>query len=324
METTFKLPDPKKKAGVATGILLIGGLGLIAYYYILPFLIAIAWGTVQLGIATVISAVLLMILTSKKFWRRLDIILGMLGEIIFGFFVDMNPFVILMMQLDKTEEDRRALLEQNQKLQGQASKLETQLTEQHQEMKVAAQEMEICKKKIATNPGDEDAPLQLETAVTNFTNSKDFIDSVEPIYNDIQKLVVFTDKAYRKSGNSLKNAKNTVMMQKTKYEAVTEGSSAMKKALRAFTGDPEMNKAGAMALDKLRVDIANKIGTIRTTIKATSDIMNEKDLRDAAKVNLAVQTVENLNIDATFEYLPEGKQDITLPAGNNKYLQYLK
>lgn len=328
----FKLPDPKKGSGRILGIGILGALGLVTYSYLLPWLNGIVWGTVQLGIGIAVASVLAWILLSKKFWVRSRIILEAVGEIIFGAFVNMNPFTILTMSLDKAESEREDLMEQNKLLQGQESKLYTQLKDQQQLMRESSEEVRILQDKLKKNPNDEDAQLQLETSTTNFNNAKDFVDTVAPIHEDIKKLVIFTEKAYRKSGNSLKNAKNTVLMQKAKYEAVTAGRNALNKAWRAFTGDPEMNKAAGMALAKLQTDIANKVGAIRTTLKATSDIMNERDLKDAAKVSLAAQTVENLNIDATFDYVPSvdvltGGSVTPQTQGDikkNKYLDYLK
>lgn len=323
----FNLPDPKKTSGRVLGFGLLAGAGLLFYSKILPFLISIVWGTTELAVGAIVAGILLYILLSPKFWRRIKIILDTLGELIFGWFIEMNPFAILELQLDKIEKEREDLMTHNSTLRGQESRLTKEIEEHKNEMQIAAKEVSICKNKLQSTPNDEETLLSLETSTNTFNNSKDFVDSVEPILNDISKLVDFTEKAYRKSGNSLKNARNTLSVQRRKYEAVTAGENAMKKALRAFTGDPEMNKAAGIALDKLQKDIANKVGTIRTTLKATSSLMNERDLRDAAKVSMAVQTIENLNVDTAFDYVP-----VTIPSNAiskepvlkaNKYLNNL-
>ena len=323
----FKLPDPKGNSGRILGLGLLAGAGLLFYAKILPFLISIAWGTVELGIAAAVAGVLLYILTSRKFWTRTKIILDSLGEMLFGWFIEMNPFVILELQLSKIEKDREDLMKHNSSLRGQESLLAKEIAEHQNEMRIAAEEVEICKRKLSLNPNDEDTHLALETSTNTFNNSKDFVDSVTPIYNDIKKLSEYTEKAYRKSGNALKNARYTLTAQRRKYELVTAGENAMKKALRAFTGDPEMNKAANIALEKLQKDIASKVGTIRTTLKATTSIMNERDLRDVAKLNMAVSTIESLNMDESLDYTPaiDGAQGVGVPVmTHNKYLQTLK
>jgi len=323
----FKLPDPKKTSGRVLGIGVLGALGLVVWYYLVPFLAAMAWNTVSLAVACVIVGILGTILLSPTFWKRMSMILQALGNILFGWFIEMNPFTILEMQLDKSEDDRQELFKQAGKLKAQEAKLKEQLDLENETMTLAAKKMEICKAQLRAKPQDENTGYELESASNDFTNSKDFIDKVGPIAGDITRLVTFADKAFRKSGYALKNAKSTVQKQRAAYEAVTAGSNATSKASRAFTGDPEMNKAADIALNKLKSDIAEKIGTIKNCIAETSSIMNERDLNDAAKVQLAADKIELLNIDQTFDYVSQvemvGQIPTTVNQGN-KWLDTLK
>lgn len=320
----FKLPDPRKTSGNVLGIGLLVGVGLLVYKLLLPFLLTIVWGTVSLAIGIGVAAVLLYILLSPTFWKRGRIILDSLGELCFKWFVEMNPFVILELQLTKTEEDIQDLRTQAEKLKGQEDKLSQSLEEEQHNLELAAEKIKLAKNRVTSNPNDYNAPLELESASNDWTNSKDFIDKVGPVKDNITKLVEFCDKAYTKAGYALKDAKNTLRKQRATYEAVTTGSNAMKKALRAFTGDPDMNKAGNMALEALKKDISNKVGVIRNSIQLTSQIMNERDLNDAAKVSLAVQKAEQINLDVSLQTSPE-LQRIPVPiSAGNKYLQQLK
>ena len=67
----FELPkgDPKKTWGTIMTLIILGGLALLFYIYVLPFLLSVVWGTVQLVIGIAVPFVLLMILTSAKCWR---------------------------------------------------------------------------------------------------------------------------------------------------------------------------------------------------------------------------------------------------------------
>lgn len=321
----FKLPDPKKNSGRILGLGLLGAAGLAVWYYLVPFLAAMAWNTVSLIVAVAVGAFLLMILLSPTFWKRMDIILQALGNLLFGWFVEMNPFNILEIQLQNSEKDRAELLEQKKKLEGQDVSLKQQLDEQDVIMRQAAKKMELCRDRLRANPVDEDMGFQLEAASNEFTNSKDFIEKVAPIRNDISRLIKFADKAYKKSGYALQNARSTLQTQRAAYKAVTAGQNAMTRALKAFSGDPEMNNAADIALRKLKEDIADKIGTIKTCIAETSAIMNTRDLNDAAKVALAADNVEQLNIDQKFDYSStlQDAGHIQNPTGN-KWLQTLK
>lgn len=326
METNFKLPDPKDKAGKVLGFGLLIALGLGVYYYLLPILLKIVWGTTELIVGIIVASVLGYIVTSKKFWKRGRMILDALGEMLFKGFVEMNPFTILEMQIDKKEKDREDLKKYGGSLRGQEQALKAQLSEQDEVMEQAKNEMSICNRKLVLNPADEDIAMMLETSTTNFTNAKEFIDKVSPVYSNVQTLVTFADKAYRKSGNALTNLRSTIRMQRAAYDAVTVGQSAMSKALKAFSGDPDMNKAADIAKNKLRVDVANKLGTISNCIKLTSQFMNERDLSDAAKVQRAVEQASTLNIDS-LDYADvaaaRGGDIKASVSGGNKYLNFL-
>jgi len=320
----FKLPDPKKTSGRVLGLGLLAVAGLTVWYYLVPFLAAMAWNTVSLIIAVVVGAIMLMIFTSKTFWRRMDIILQALGNLLFGAFVEMNPFNILETQLQNSEKDREKLFEQKKRLEGQEVGLAEQLDTQNRILTTAAKKVELCRANLAKNPTDEEIGFQLEAATNEYTNAQDFIQKVAPIRNDIARLIKFADKAYRKSGYALQNARSTLETQRAAYKAVTAGQNAMTRALKAFSGDPEMNNAADIALRKLKADIADKIGTIKTCIAETSRVMNERDLQDAAKVQLAADNIEKLNVDQKFDYVAtlQDAGHIQNPTGN-KWLQTL-
>lgn len=313
--TEFKLPDPKKTSGKVLGFGLLVGLGLVAYKFILPFLLSIVWGTVELAIGAVVAAVLLYILTNPTFWKRLRIILDSLGELLFKGFIEMNPFTIMELQLSKTQKDIDDLAEQAEKLKAQQDRLNQELSAEQRNLQLANEKINILKRK----PQDDETSLQLESATNDWSNSNDFIEKVTPIRDNITKLITFVDKAYRKAGYALKDAQNTIKQQRRTYEAVTAGSNAMKKALRAFTGDPEMNKAGTIALEALKKDISAKVGVIQNSIQLTSRLMNERDLNDAAKVSLAVEKAEAIDL-GKLEVAISDRIPITQIGAANKYL----
>ena len=329
----FDLPkgDARKTWGNIITILILCGLALLFYIYILPFLLSVVWGTVQLIVGIAVAIVLLMILTNKKFWRGIRYFSEALAQGLLGWAIEMNPWNILNLQVEQAEKDRDQLRIHGEKLKAQESSLQLQLEDSEKNLRQSAEEVKICQVKLQKNPSDFDTQLALETSATNFNNAKDFIDAVKPVTNDVKNLVVFADKAYRKSGVALLNSKNTIKIQKAKYDAVTTASATMGKAMKAFTGNADLNSDADKAIQKIRQDVAAKIGGIKSAIQITSQAMNAQDLKDAAKVSLAAQTANRLDVDTTFNYsdsvqssggnldnLSSGKDD-----GKNKYLDFL-
>ena len=320
--------DPKKTWGTIMTVVILGALALLFYMYILPFLLSVVWGTVQLIIGIAVAIVLLMILTNPKFWRGIRYFSEAIAQGTLGWAIEMNPWNILNLQIEEAEKDRDQLRIHGEKLKAQESSLQLQLEENERNLRQAQEEVKICQTRLQKTPNDFDTQLALETSATNFNNAKDFIDDVKPVANDVKNLVAFADKAYRKSGVALLNSKNTIKIQKAKYDAVTTASATMGKAMKAFTGNTELNSDADVAIQKIRQDVANKIGGIKSAIQITSQAMNAQDLKDAAKVSIAAQTATQLDVDNTFNYSDSIQSSAAQieggNTGNNKYLDYLK
>ncbi len=334
MKTNFELPkwDAKKTWGAIMAVIILGGLAVLFYLFVLPFLLSVVWGTIQLVVGIAIAIVLLMILTNPKFWRGIRYFSEAIAQGMLGWAIEMNPWNILNLQIEEAEKDRDQLRIHGEKLKAQESSLQLQLEENEKNLRQAQEEVKICQGRLQKNPDDFDTQLALETSATNFNNAKDFIDSVKPVENDVKNLVAFADKAYRKSGVALLNSKNTVKIQKAKYDAVTTASATMGKAMKAFTGNTDLNSDADKAIQKIRQDVAGKIGGIKSAIQITSQAMNAQDLKDAAKVSIAAQTATQLDVDKTFSYsdsiessaakienVETGKDH-----GKNKYLDLFK
>ncbi len=331
IKTNFEVPkwDAKKTWGTIMTVIILGGLLVLFYIYVLPFLLSLVWGTVQLVIGIAVAIVLLMILTNPKFWRGMRYFSEAIAQGTLGWAIEMNPWNILNLQVEEAEKDRDQLRIHGEKLKAQESSLQLQLEENERNLRQAQEEVKICQTRLQKTPDDFDTQLALETSATNFNNAKDFIDGVKPVANDVKNLVIFADKAYRKSGVALLNSKNTIKIQKAKYDAVTTASATMCKAMKAFTGNTELNSDADVAIQKIRQDVANKIGGIKSAIQITSQAMNAQDLKDAAKVSIAAQTATQLDVDHTFNYSDSvqtsaARIDSDKDSGKNKYLDYLK
>jgi hypothetical protein len=332
IKSNFELPkgDAKKTWGTIMTVAILGALAVLFYIYVLPFLLSVVWGTVQLVIGIAIAIVLLMILTNRKFWRGIRYFSEAIAQGTLGWAIEMNPWNILNLQVEEAEKDREQLRIHGEKLKGQETSLKLQLEENERNLRQAQAEVKICQAKLQKNPDDFDTQLALETSATNFNNAKDFIEGVKPVENDVKNLVVFADKAYRKSGVALLNSKNTIKIQKAKYDAVTTASATMSKAMKAFTGNTDLNSDADKAIQKIREDVANKIGGIKSAIQITSQAMNAQDLKDAAKVSMAAQTATQLDVDKTFNYsdsIQASASNIATPGsgkndGSNKYLDF--
>ncbi len=164
IKSNFELPkgDAKKTWGLIMAVIILGGLAVLFYIYVLPFLLSVVWGTVQLVIGIAVAIVLLMILTNPKFWRGIRYFSEAIAQGTLGWAIEMNPWNILNLQVEEAEKDREQLRIHGEKLKGQESSLQLQLEENERNLRQAQAEVKICQAKLQKNPDDFDTQLALE------------------------------------------------------------------------------------------------------------------------------------------------------------------
>lgn len=289
--------DARRIAGVVFLLAIIG----VSAYYLLPILLTMAWTGIKLIVAMVVLSFLVYTVLNPKFRRGIRYLSEALAGIFFGWAVELNSWNILENKLDAAEKDRNRLERQGANLKGVQMELKEDIGEQEKILREAQAEVITAREALRRNPDDVDAAEQVELAANEFENAKMFIEGTKPTLNDLDKLITFCEKAYRKSGTALAKARTTLTMQRKLYNAVTKGVNAVGAALKAFRGDPALNSDAEMALRTIKTDVANKIGLIQSSIQITSTLMNKADLKDAAKVRLAVDMAEKFD-DKSFEY----------------------
>lgn len=320
--------DIKKITGNVVGIAIIGALGLAAYTYLLPYLLKLAWDSVQLGIAIVIGAFLFYILTNAKTWRAFRYLSEAFSQMFLGWVIEMNPFNILEYKLKLAEDDAEELLKYNEQLKGKQSEIKEKIDRNDQEIKIAISQKDIVQRKLLTNPTDIAAKEGLEESLNTIAANTDYANGLKPAYNELVKLTEFTERAFRAANLQIKMSRKQLSKQRDLYETVTTASGAIAKAKRALAGDAGVNSDADMAIEMLRKDIGQKIGNIQTGIKITSEIMNSKDLENAAKLQTTLKQLEGVDL----QEVPYSStiasnapaQMLISSSGENPYLDFLK
>lgn len=319
--------DMKKIMGWVVMLAVIGALGY-GFYQILPMLLNMVWGTVELLIGIAIAAVLAYFLLSGSTWRFFRYAGEGLAQFLLGWLIEMNPFGILQYRIEKTEEATEDLLHYNKKLKGKAAELQEKISDRDKTLKNAVNKYNILREKLKQDASDIGSQAQLEIEGNKVNNAKIYIENVKPVYNDLLRLVDFTERAYSTANTNLAKAKDDLQTQRDVYETVTTASATISKAWQALLGDKNLNNDADKALEALRKDIGQKIGNIRTGIKVTGQFLDGQDLENAAKLQSTLQELQGLDltkadysksIDSAQTRMDLGQ----LTGGANKYAQFL-
>ena len=284
-----------------TKLVIFGPAILIGLYYSLPFLNTILEGLIDgtlngLKLIWTLAALIgsLLVLTSKKTWRLLDYAFTIIGKMLTFWIIDWDEFVIQEKEIEQAEKDTEKLDSEGRRLRGEESNLTEQIKEKTAEMK---ESLEMSK--LATN--ENMATLKMN----DYTRAKEFIQEITPLRDDITFLANYCEKAYDDSQYKIKDAWATLNTEKAKFRAVTAGESALKSAQKALLGDLALSADAKLARERMKQKISAKISNIKGAIRITSRVMEEKDLKDRAKLQVAKQEIQQM--------ITSGQSDIAMP-----------
>ncbi|HEY6978298.1 MAG TPA: hypothetical protein VH396_18500 [Chitinophagaceae bacterium] len=287
--------EPKNVAATIVALSLFAGLGYGFVTFVLPWLITITWSLINLIIGGAVLGFILMIVTSKKFWRALKYFSEFIANYTIGIAIELNPFSILKAKIEQGYEDRNTLYKQATKLKGKQSELMDKLSGKEKELQLNAQKVKILQQ-------EKSNPRQIDLYANNVLRCREYIDNVSPIVGDLNKLIAFADTAYEESGIMLEDAKLDLEAKKDLYYSVTTGLSAVTSAMRAFKGDDELNQDAEQALAILKQQIGEKIGHIKSAIDVTQRFMDDKVLEDKAKSAQTIELINKFDLTKDFNY----------------------
>ena len=300
--------EPKNIATAIIVLSLITGLGYAFLTYVLPWLVTVTWNLVNLVIGGVVCGFLLMIVTSKKFWRALKYFSAFIANYSIGLAIELNPFNILQAKIDQGYKDRNTLYQQSARLKGKQSELMDKLGDKEKELQLNIQKVKILQSEANSNP-QKNNTRQIDLYANNVVRCREYIDNVTPIVGDLNKLISFADAAYEESGIMLEDARLDLDAKKDLYYSVTTGLSAVSSAMKAFKGDDELNQDAEKALALLKVRIGEKIGHIKSAIDVTSRFMDDKVLEDKAKSAQALELIGQFDLGKDFHYTGAALKD---------------
>jgi len=287
--------EPKNIATTIIGLSLFAGLAYGFLTYILPWLVKVTWSLVNLVVGGVVLGLLLLIVSSKKFWRALKYFSAFIANYSIGLAIELNPFNILQLKIDQGYKDRETLYKQSARLKGKQSELMDKLGAKEKELQLNIQKVKI----LQSESGNK---RQIDLYANNVIRCREYIDNVTPIVGDLNKLVSFADAAYEESGIMLEDARLDLEAKKDLYYSVTTGLSAVTSAMKAFKGDDELNQDAERALALLKEQIGEKIGHIKSAIDVTSRFMDDKVLEDKARSAQAIELINRFDMGSDFHY----------------------
>jgi hypothetical protein len=273
--------DARKIVMTITGVT----LACVALWYIIPFLLTIAWGLVELGIAGFIIFVMIVAFKWLKKWMWA--INKFIAKYTLGLIVEWDEFIIQEQQIDQAEEDVEGMLKEKEKIEGKYIELSQKIRKNQEEFKE-----NMHASQIAARNGDSE---QAEDFTLAAGRNQTYVETIGPIADDMKFIIDFSQELHKTLKRKIRNAKADLEANKDVFYSAQSGARMLSSAKKAMIGDVELNNNAEFAKQKVKEKIALSIGQMRTSMEILSQVSNEQNYRDKAKMELAKERLKAIN-----------------------------
>lgn len=279
--------DARKIVLTLTAVALICGIA----WWVIPILLSIAWGIVQLGIAAFV--IFLMAFVGKWLFKWMWAINAFVAKYTLGLICEWDEFIIQEQQIDKAEQDVEKMLEEKKKIEGKFVELSQKVKANKIEFEENTYMAQEAKAK-----GDMDVA---EDSTLAAGRNQAYIETIEPIVTDMQFIINFTQEMHKVLKRKIKNAKADLVASKDLFYSAQSGASMLASAEKAMNGDRELNNNAAFSKERVKEKIALSIGQMRASMSVLTEVSTEQNYRDHAKIQLAMNRLKEINSSDTGE-----------------------
>lgn len=300
--------DPKNKVTA----FVIAALSAYPIYlvgtYVVPWLKTVVWDTTALLAGVGVLAVLLIILTNKKFWRAIKYLGEFIGRYTLGLVIELNPFNILELQIEEGRKDREKVRKQGDVVSAKKLELEQKIAEKQKMLTDAKSRAQLTERaiKIANKNGDADqaelllADYELEGA--KVSGCVDYINTLTPIAQDLGFLEQYCKKIYKLSGIKIEKSKVDLELGRDKYEAVMSGAGVARASWKALMGDDTLNQDAELALRTIQQRVSQSLAEMKNSMELTSDVIRSLEKENTARARKGIDIIKEMDNQGQGEY----------------------
>jgi hypothetical protein len=281
----------------------------------------------RLGVYGLITALVFFFIKAQ--WRNIGYINDYFARKVFSSIITYDPFLIQEKQIMQSALDMEEMMKEKAVIEGKFNELNTKLANyrrQFNEAKGAGEE--VAKAMRITTDADEMVQLKLDAqeCVDKQTACLGFVNSIQPIANDMEYIIKFVSDGYQIMKRKIKSAKNALSIFKDQFESAHAGAEALDRMKKAMVGDIQLNSDADKANLALIQNIALTIGKMKVSMEIISDVTRSTNLEESGRAAVARKQLEALNlgegemmpvskVTANFQNTVSIKQTQLLPIG---------
>lgn len=295
-----------------TGIAALGALGW-GLYKALPFLISLTQNAILFSVELGVLAIILYIITSKRFRRMIQLLWLQLSKKALGLIVEMDPINILRNGIEDMKKNESKVHKAVTDLEAILVSMKKKLNEYKEDFDSNRRRKDVSEKKLRDPRTDEETKSGLVANLKLLARS--IVRGEEQIKKQNQRIETSTKylnimKRLEKMVDfRVKDAEEQLKFMEDDYEQAKAQASAMKSINSILRGGLTKSMEEELALDSVNNTINESIAEMNRLLDGSNDILLNFDLDSEASLEKA---------DEILKAIDEGKFNILNESSNQK------
>lgn len=284
--------QPGGKFGVFVAAI-AAGVGL---YFLVPFLVTITWGLVQIACAIGILAVLLFLVTNKQIKISVSVAYFIFMRKLMGIFVKIDPIAIVERRLMDMKKKIQQITKAMGDLKGYIKLNEGQVADTKREIKDYAYRVDVAREQ--GNKGQESTYNKQVVRLT------ELLQSQQKCLEDSNKWYTILSKLEEMASLTVEDTENDIKIRKQKYLQIRQQYQAYKSVMSVMKGDPDEMALFNQGMDEMLNDINSKVGEMEHVLESTGGLISQYSTDSAVADKKAEELLQRYNehgIDGLFE-----------------------
>lgn len=247
--------------------LLFAVLGATFYWYALPFLLTLVWGTAELIGGAIVVWLLYLLLTNKTLRLNLLLFWDILMKYTIGLLWNWDPFIAAERRIKTAKKDREAIDIQTDNV-GKELQSTTNIIDEAIEEK--AENARLAEEAQRNGPDFEG---ERQIALANIGFADDRINELTPVKNLLEKVHAQLSQIYRDSEVTIRTMEARLKSDKIKYGAIMSSGRAFTSAIKFFKGNPEEIFAAEQMAIRTKDAIAKELYGMKKNLQLSNDFL---------------------------------------------------
>lgn len=262
-----------QKPGGTLGMIVTGlgiGGGLILLSKLLPFLLTITWGLLELSILGIVLFLFFYTITNKQFQQIFSTCFFILMRSITGLVIELDPIAILEKKVVEMDEQLDKMRESLGKLTGNNVDLQRKIKVQENELREALTHYEA-----ALSTKDSSASMYAEQV----DDIKSYIQRLVEAKNQSDVWLAFLQDLAKATSTRVVITKKDIKRKKEEYLMVKEQYKAFSSMMSILNDKSDGVNMFNKAMETIEADITNRLGAMTYYMNTTNNALEELAVR---------------------------------------------